>query len=168
MADLKFLKHVFDDLPEASALFDAIKQGDSPLLADGFSLVHSAIFIAAAVQKTGRPALVITADDGDAARLSADIEAAGVKINWDVQTAGADVAETEGTPLPNRVIESIKRNKIALKAPVTTPIGKGFRSVNVALRKELDFDNLKYEYFEKENVLKISDDSYDIYIKNDF
>lgn len=66
------------------------------------------------------------------------IEAAGVSIDWDIQTAGADVAETEGSPLPKRVIESIKNNKVALKAPVTTPIGKGFRSVNVALRKELD------------------------------
>ena len=66
------------------------------------------------------------------------IDAAGVKINWDRQTAGLDVIEKEGVPLPNRVIESIKKNKIALKAPVTTPIGKGFRSVNVQLRRELD------------------------------
>lgn len=66
------------------------------------------------------------------------IKSAGVEIDWDVQPAGADVAESEGTPLPERVIQSIKKNKIALKAPVTTPIGKGFRSVNVALRKELD------------------------------
>lgn len=66
------------------------------------------------------------------------ISAAGVEINWDVQSAGADVAQKEGTPLPQRVIDSIKKNKVALKAPVTTPIGKGFRSVNVALRKELD------------------------------
>lgn len=66
------------------------------------------------------------------------ISKAGVNIDWDVQTAGADVAESEGTPLPERVINSIKKNKVALKAPVTTPIGKGFRSVNVALRKELD------------------------------
>jgi len=72
------------------------------------------------------------------------IKAAGVEINWDIQHAGADVAETEGTPLPQRVIDSIKKNKVALKAPVTTPIGKGFRSVNVALRKELDlYANLR-------------------------
>ena len=72
------------------------------------------------------------------------IDAAGLKINWDVQTAGADVIETEGSPLPDRVIESIKKNKIALKAPVTTPIGKGFRSVNVQLRKTLDlYANLR-------------------------
>lgn len=66
------------------------------------------------------------------------LDKAGAKINWDIQTAGADVAEIEGDPLPKRVIESIKKNKNALKAPVTTPIGKGFRSVNVRLRKELD------------------------------
>lgn len=71
-------------------------------------------------------------------------DAAGLKLNYDRQTAGADVIETEGTPLPQRVLDSIKRNKIALKAPVTTPIGKGFRSVNVQLRKELDlFANLR-------------------------
>ncbi len=66
------------------------------------------------------------------------ISKAGVDINWDIQNAGADVAQTEGVPLPQRVIDSIKKNKVALKAPVTTPIGKGFRSVNVQLRKELD------------------------------
>lgn len=72
------------------------------------------------------------------------IEQTGFKINWDIQTAGADVAETEGSPLPDRVIDSVKRNKIALKTPVTTPIGKGFRSVNVQLRKELDlYANLR-------------------------
>ena len=66
------------------------------------------------------------------------IAASGLEINWDIQTAGADVIESEGVPLPDRVLESIKRNKVALKAPVTTPIGKGFRSVNVQLRKALD------------------------------
>lgn len=72
------------------------------------------------------------------------IDASGLKIDWDIQTAGADVIEAEGTPLPDRVFDSIKRNKIALKAPVTTPIGKGFRSVNVQLRKSLDlFANLR-------------------------
>lgn len=72
------------------------------------------------------------------------IKASGVIIDWDVQNAGADVVEAEGTPLPQRVIDSIKKNKVALKAPVTTPIGKGFRSVNVALRKELDlYANLR-------------------------
>lgn len=72
------------------------------------------------------------------------IKASGLEIDWDIQTAGADVVEQEGTPLPKRVIDSIKKNKIALKAPVTTPIGKGFRSINVQLRKELDlYANLR-------------------------
>ena len=72
------------------------------------------------------------------------IEASGVNINWDVQRAGADVIEEEGVPLPSRVLESVKKNKVALKSPVTTPIGKGFRSVNVQLRKELDlYANLR-------------------------
>lgn len=72
------------------------------------------------------------------------LKAAGAQIEWEIQTAGADVAEKEGSPLPDRVIESIKKNKVALKAPVTTPIGKGFRSVNVALRKSLDlYSNLR-------------------------
>ena len=66
------------------------------------------------------------------------LEATGVKFDWDVQTAGLDVMESEGTPLPDRVIESIRKNKVAIKAPITTPVGTGFRSVNVALRKELD------------------------------
>lgn len=66
------------------------------------------------------------------------LDNAGADIQWEVQTAGLDVIENEGVPLPQRVIDSIKTNKVALKAPITTPIGKGFRSVNVQLRKELD------------------------------
>ena len=72
------------------------------------------------------------------------IKASGVDINWDIQTAGADVIEKEGVPLPQRVLDSVRKNKVALKSPVTTPIGKGFRSVNVQLRKELDlYANLR-------------------------
>ncbi len=66
------------------------------------------------------------------------LEATGVKFNWDIQHAGEEVYEKEGTPLPERVLESIKKNKVAIKGPVTTPIGKGFRSVNVTLRQTLD------------------------------
>ena len=66
------------------------------------------------------------------------VDATGVDIEWDVQQAGIDVYEKEGTPLPDRVIESIRRSKTAIKAPITTPVGTGFRSVNVALRQELD------------------------------
>jgi len=66
------------------------------------------------------------------------IEATGVDIEWEVKHAGVDVMDRYGTPLPSEVLESIRRNKVALKGPITTPIGGGFRSVNVALRKELD------------------------------
>jgi isocitrate dehydrogenase (NAD+) len=66
------------------------------------------------------------------------LEASGVKFNWDVVDAGVDVMEQYGTPLPQHVIDSIRKNKVALKGPITTPIGSGFRSVNVALRKELE------------------------------
>jgi len=66
------------------------------------------------------------------------IDATGVEIEWDVQEAGVDVYEKEGTPLPERVIESIRKNRVAIKGPVTTPVGTGFRSVNVTLRQTLD------------------------------
>lgn len=66
------------------------------------------------------------------------IEATGVPIKWDVQEAGQEVFEKEGTPLPQRVIDSIKKNKVAIKGPITTPVGTGFRSVNVTLRQNLD------------------------------
>ncbi|MEX0718091.1 MAG: isocitrate/isopropylmalate family dehydrogenase, partial [Planctomycetaceae bacterium] len=65
------------------------------------------------------------------------LDATGVKIEWDVQECGIEVIEAEGH-VPPRVLESIKKNGVALKAPITTPIGKGFRSVNVFLRQELN------------------------------
>jgi isocitrate dehydrogenase (NAD+) len=65
------------------------------------------------------------------------LEATGVAFDWDVRQAGVDVMETAGTPLPPETLESIKRSRVALKGPITTPIGTGFRSVNVALRHEL-------------------------------
>jgi isocitrate dehydrogenase (NAD+) len=66
------------------------------------------------------------------------IDATGVEINWDVREAGVDVMAKAGTPLPDETLESIKKNGIALKAPITTPVGTGFRSVNVHLRQVLD------------------------------
>lgn len=71
----------------------------------------------------------------DAARRCVD--ATGVNINWDVQEAGVDIMEKTGTPLPESVMESIRRTRCALKAPITTPVGTGFRSINVHLRQEL-------------------------------
>lgn len=66
------------------------------------------------------------------------LEATGVEFEWDIEEAGLDAMAKYGTPLPDSVVASIKKNKIAIKAPITTPVGTGFRSVNVALRKELD------------------------------
>jgi isocitrate dehydrogenase (NAD+) len=67
------------------------------------------------------------------------LEASGAEFEWDVQRAGADVMdEYGGNPLPEHVLDSIKQNGVALKGPITTPVGTGFRSVNVALRKTLD------------------------------
>ena len=100
------------------------------------------------------------------------IKAAGVEINWDIQTAGADVIEQEGVPLPQRVLDSVKKNKVALKTPVTTPIGKGFRSVNVQLRKELDlYANLRPCYnlpnvktrYEGVDVVVVRENTEDLY-----
>src|SRR3954452_1544327 len=67
------------------------------------------------------------------------LEATGVEFDWDVQEAGADVMDRHGgNPLPEHVLDSIRRNGTALKGPITTPVGGGFRSVNVGLRKSLD------------------------------
>ena len=66
------------------------------------------------------------------------LEATGVKFNWELAYAGAEVMAKQGTPLPDSVLESIRKNKVALKGPVTTPVGTGFRSINVALRRALD------------------------------
>lgn len=72
------------------------------------------------------------------ASAKAIVEATGVDIQWDVQEAGAEAAEKYGKPIDDQVIESIAKNGVALKGPTATPIGKGFRSVNVEIRKRLD------------------------------
>ena len=66
------------------------------------------------------------------------LEAAGVAIDWDIQQVGESALARHGTPLPEVVLKSIRNNGVALKGPVTTPVGAGFRSVNVAIRRELD------------------------------
>ena len=72
------------------------------------------------------------------------LEATGVAFDWDVQEAGADVMDKYGTPLPDVVLDSIRANRVALKGPITTPVGTGFRSVNVAIRQALDlYANLR-------------------------
>ena len=72
------------------------------------------------------------------------IEAAGVDFSWDRHDAGVVALEKHGTPLPNSLLESVRRHRVALKGPVTTPVGEGFTSVNVGLRKALDlYANLR-------------------------
>ena len=72
------------------------------------------------------------------------VDALGVDIDWDLQEAGVDVLKKEGTPLPLDTIRSVKKNKIAIKGPITTPVGYGFRSINVLLRKTFDlYQNIR-------------------------
>jgi len=66
------------------------------------------------------------------------VDATGAAINWEICEAGVDVMASQGTPLPQATIDSIKKNQLALKAPITTPVGTGFRSINVHLRQEFD------------------------------
>jgi isocitrate dehydrogenase (NAD+) len=72
----------------------------------------------------------------DATRMV--LESTGIGFDWDIQDAGEATIEREGTPLPGRVVESIRANGVAIKGPITTPVGSGFRSVNVALRQALE------------------------------
>jgi isocitrate dehydrogenase (NAD+) len=91
-------------------------------------------------QKTHRVTLV--PGDGTGPEISEAtrrvLEGTGVQFDWDVRHAGTDVVAEYGTPLPDEVLDSIRANSVAIKGPITTPVGTGFRSVNVALRKELD------------------------------
>ncbi|MFO8080380.1 MAG: isocitrate/isopropylmalate dehydrogenase family protein [Armatimonadota bacterium] len=105
------------------------------------------------------------------------VEATGVEIDWEVQTAGMDVIEDEGTPLPDRVLDSIRKNKVAIKGPITTPVGHGFRSVNVALRKLLDlyaclrpskyYEGVKSRYPEADLVV-VRENTEDVYAGIEF
>src|SRR5438034_6305339 len=86
--------------------------------------------------------VILTPGDGTGPELTEAarrvLEATGVEFEWEVHEAGVGVMDEAGTPLPDETLESIRRNGVALKGPITTPIGTGFRSVNVALRHELD------------------------------
>jgi len=90
----------------------------------------------------GRLAVTLVTGDGTGPELAGAarrcVDATGAPIDWDVKQAGVDVMAHEGTPMPEATIESIRATRVALKAPVTTPVGKGFRSVNVLLRQTLD------------------------------
>ncbi|MEI6126766.1 MAG: isocitrate/isopropylmalate family dehydrogenase, partial [Pseudomonadota bacterium] len=100
------------------------------------------------------------------------IAASGVVTTWDVQHAGEAVIAKQGMPLPQAVLHSIRKNKVALKGPITTPVGHGFRSVNVALRKELDlYANVRpsktYEgvisRYENINLVIVRENTEDLY-----
>jgi isocitrate dehydrogenase (NAD+) len=100
------------------------------------------------------------------------IDATGVKINWLVQEAGAAQIEKYGTPLPECVIDSIRQTGVALKGPITTPIGGGFRSVNVALRKAMDlYANLRPaksypnipSHFDNVDIVVVRENTEDLY-----
>ncbi len=105
------------------------------------------------------------------------VEATGVEFDWDVQPAGMDVIEAEGTPLPERVLESIRTNRVAIKGPITTPVGHGFRSVNVALRKRHDlyaclrpskhYEGVKSRYPETDLVV-VRENTEDVYAGIEF
>ena len=99
-------------------------------------------------------------------------EAAGAEIDWERQTAGAEAVEKYGNPLPPEVLESIRRNCVALKGPVTTPVGKGFKSINVQLRQELDlYANLRPSRslpsipsrFENVDIVVVRENTEDLY-----
>jgi len=105
------------------------------------------------------------------------VEATGVQVDWELQHAGADVVEEKGTPLPDEVLQSIRRNKVAIKGPITTPVGTGFRSVNVALRKALDlyvclrpskyYEGVKSRYPEADLVV-VRENTEDVYAGIEF
>jgi isocitrate dehydrogenase (NAD+) len=101
------------------------------------------------------------------------LDASGAKITWEKHDAGAGVAEARGTVLPPEVLQSIQRNKVALKGPITTPVGKGFRSVNVTLRQTLDlYANVRpvrslpnvEPRFEGTDIVIIRENTEDLYV----
>jgi isocitrate dehydrogenase (NAD+) len=105
------------------------------------------------------------------------VDATGVDIEWEVVEAGADVMEKYGTPLPDHVIESVRKNKVAIKGPITTPVGTGFRSVNVALRKALDlYTNLRPAFsmpgtgarYEDVDIVIVRENTEDLYAGIEF
>src|ERR671928_2169531 len=92
--------------------------------------------------------VTLIAGDGIGPEITAQtvrvLEATGLKFRWDEQLAGMAAVEATGTPLPDATVESIRKTTLALKGPLTTPVGPGFRSVNVALRKEFElFANIR-------------------------
>ncbi|MBI1853733.1 MAG: isocitrate/isopropylmalate dehydrogenase family protein [Planctomycetes bacterium] len=105
------------------------------------------------------------------------VDATGVEIAWEPVDAGVEAMAREGTPLPERTLESIRRNKVALKAPITTPIGTGLRSVNVTLRQKFDlyacvrpcksYDGVKAR-FERVDIVVVRENTEDCYAGIEF
>jgi isocitrate dehydrogenase (NAD+) len=105
------------------------------------------------------------------------LEATGVEFEWDVQPAGEDVYAEEGNPIPDRTLESIKRNGVGIKGPTTTPVGSGFRSINVQLRKELDlyacvrpcklYDGVR-SHFDTVDIVIVRENTEDLYAGIEF
>ena len=100
------------------------------------------------------------------------INASGASIEWEVVEAGAACIAQYGTPLPEHVLETIRRNKVALKGPVTTPVGKGFRSVNVSLRQQLElYANVRHmrnlpnvaSRYENVDIVVVRENTEDLY-----
>ena len=105
------------------------------------------------------------------------LEATGVEFEWDEQPAGEDVYAEEGNPFPDRTLESIKRNGVGIKGPTTTPVGSGFRSINVQLRKELDlyacirpcklYEGVR-SHFERVDIVIVRENTEDLYAGIEF
>jgi isocitrate dehydrogenase (NAD+) len=105
------------------------------------------------------------------------LEATGVEFEWDEQPAGEDVYAEEGNPFPDRTLESIKRNKVGIKGPTTTPVGSGFRSINVQLRKELDlyacirpcklYEGVR-SHFDRVDIVIVRENTEDLYAGIEF
>jgi len=105
------------------------------------------------------------------------VDATGVPIDWKVVDAGVDVMEEYGTPLPEHVLDSIRETKVAIKGPITTPVGKGFRSVNVEIRKRLNlYANLRpaksilgvRSFFSDIDVVVVRENTEDLYAGIEF
>jgi isocitrate dehydrogenase (NAD+) len=105
------------------------------------------------------------------------LQATGVELEWDEQPAGEDVYAEEGNPFPDRTLESIKRNGVGIKGPTTTPVGSGFRSINVQLRKELDlyacvrpcklYEGVR-SHFERVDIVIVRENTEDLYAGIEF
>ncbi|MDR2492107.1 MAG: isocitrate/isopropylmalate dehydrogenase family protein [Coriobacteriales bacterium] len=105
------------------------------------------------------------------------VDATGVAIEWEIAEAGEHLLKSEGTPLPQATIDAVRRNKVAIKGPVTTPVGTGFRSINVALRKELDlYTNLRPAFslpgtgarYEDVDIVIVRENTEDLYAGVEF